>query len=91
MQGSIPSVIVLSLGLVSLVTAQYDSALVGTWTTKSKKVLTGPVRLAADAESHTRAKVLIQGCSGLLRPRQRPVNRARARWHFLLVHHRWIL
>jgi len=39
---SIPSVFALSLGLASLVNAQYDSALVGTWTTKSKAVLTGP-------------------------------------------------
>jgi len=39
---SIPDVLLLSLGLVGLVRAQYDPALVGTWTTKSKKVVTGP-------------------------------------------------
>ena len=30
--------------LVSLVTAQVDTQLTGTWTTKSRKVFTGPVR-----------------------------------------------
>ena len=33
------------LPFLSLVHAQYPTELVGTWTTKSKKVLTGPVRL----------------------------------------------
>ncbi|KIW34080.1 uncharacterized protein PV07_00880 [Cladophialophora immunda] len=39
---SIQTVVTLSLGLAGLVRAQYDAALVGTWTTKSKKVVTGP-------------------------------------------------
>ena len=40
---SMKSVFTLSLGLAAVARAQYDAALVGTWTTKSKKVLTGPV------------------------------------------------
>jgi len=40
---SIQNVFTLSLGLAALAGAQYDASLVGTWTTKSKKVLTGPV------------------------------------------------
>ncbi|OAL34733.1 hypothetical protein AYO20_05928 [Fonsecaea nubica] len=39
---SIQTVVTLSLGLAGLVRAQFDPALVGTWTTKSKKVVTGP-------------------------------------------------
>lgn len=42
---SIQSLLALSFGLATLVHAQYDPKLVGTWTTKSKKVITGPVRL----------------------------------------------
>jgi hypothetical protein len=45
MMHSISNVLTVSLGLLGLVRAQYDAALVGTWTTKSKKVLTGPVSL----------------------------------------------
>jgi hypothetical protein len=42
---SIQPALVLSLAFAaSLVRAQYDAKLVGTWTTKSKKVMTGPVR-----------------------------------------------
>jgi hypothetical protein len=40
---SIQSLFALSLGLATLVHAQYDPKLVGTWTTKSRKVITGPV------------------------------------------------
>lgn len=43
---SLPSVLTLSLGLAGLARAQFDAALVGTWTTKSKKVVTGPVSQA---------------------------------------------
>ncbi|EXJ94118.1 hypothetical protein A1O1_02511 [Capronia coronata CBS 617.96] len=39
---SIKTVAAFSLGLAALVRAQYDTALVGTWTTKSRKVVTGP-------------------------------------------------
>ncbi|KIV86904.1 hypothetical protein PV11_02485 [Exophiala sideris] len=40
---SIQTVLALSLSLATtLVSAQYDTTLVGTWTTKSKKVITGP-------------------------------------------------
>ncbi|EXJ92362.1 hypothetical protein A1O3_00912 [Capronia epimyces CBS 606.96] len=39
---SIKTVALFSLGLAALARAQYDTALVGTWTTKSKKVMTGP-------------------------------------------------
>ncbi|KIW63853.1 hypothetical protein PV04_08825 [Phialophora macrospora] len=42
MMHSISNVLTVSLGLLGLVRAQYDAALVGTWTTKSKKVITGP-------------------------------------------------
>lgn len=43
MINSILKTFTLSLGLLSLVEAQVDSQLVGTWATKSKKVVTGPV------------------------------------------------
>lgn len=40
---SIQNLLAVSLGLATLVHAQFDPKLVGTWTTKSKKVITGPV------------------------------------------------
>lgn len=39
---SIQTLLALALGLAALVNAQ-DPKIVGTWTTKSKKVVTGPV------------------------------------------------
>lgn len=36
--------LLLPLGLLPAVSAEFDPRLVGTWTTKSRKVVTGPVR-----------------------------------------------
>ncbi|KIV93733.1 hypothetical protein PV10_04927 [Exophiala mesophila] len=42
MISSLSNIFTLSLGLAALARAQFDEQLVGTWTTKSRKVLTGP-------------------------------------------------
>jgi hypothetical protein len=38
-----PKILLLGLALVGGTLGQYDPELVGTWSTKSKKVITGPV------------------------------------------------
>ena len=61
---SIPNVLTLSLGLFGLVRAQTDAALVGTWSTKSKKVVTGPVSLYEPGDlvgGRILMRLLIQG------------------------------
>jgi hypothetical protein len=40
---SIPKLLLLGLTLIGGTFGQYDQALVGTWSTKSRKVITGPV------------------------------------------------
>lgn len=46
----IHSLFALTFCALTLVHAQYPAELVGTWTTKSKKVLTGPVCLASPTD-----------------------------------------
>jgi hypothetical protein len=43
MIASTPKILLLGLALVGGTFGQYDPNLVGTWSTKSKKVITGPV------------------------------------------------
>jgi len=42
MVSSVPSILLVSLGFAGIGLAQYDANLVGTWSSKSKSVLTGP-------------------------------------------------
>ena len=59
---SIQPALVLSFAFAaSLVRAQYDAALVGTWTTKSKKVMTGPVRSPDLGRERSPANLKMQG------------------------------
>jgi hypothetical protein len=72
-------------GLAALTTAQgtWPSELVGTWSTKSNKTLTGPVRRRCHALYHYPQ---LTSLAGFLRRPERRVHRALAHRHLLLFH-----
>ena len=74
------------------VTAQAfnPASLVGTWTSKSAKVLTGPVCIPTSHFSHNHILTL-SSSPGLLRSRQRSHVRAKSDRHILLLHRRRLL
>lgn len=76
--------------LVSLVTAQdsiSDPKIVGTWTTKSFKVFTGPVWRAKQSWILKQSDKI----TGLLQPSRRPLYRARTDRNLILFHSRWLV
>ena len=70
---SISSLLALSFCALTVVHAQYPAELVGTWTTKSKKVITGPVCLA---QTHSWTSMSLTFVPGLLQSSRRPNHRA---------------
>lgn len=63
--------------------------IVGTWSTKSNKTLTGPVCLLYCCSLATISADMIP--TGLLRPHQRQVHRTRPHRNLILLHRRWLL
>ena len=76
-----------ALPLLSLSAAQtWPSDIVGTWTTKSNKTITGPVCLARQRLSRCYANHRILAV--ILRPPQRRIHRARTNRDLLFLHRR---
>ncbi|TVY39012.1 Protein rot1 [Lachnellula occidentalis] len=86
---SLPSLLLAGACLVSSATAAIDKQLVGTWSTKSGKVITGPSENALATTKQDADCRLLD--IGLLQPRKRQFYRAQSYWHFILLHGRWIL
>ena len=78
-----------------LVNGQEDWSdnVVGTWTTKSRKVLTGPVSTVFLGRGLLVVALCrrAHACSGLLRSSQRQINRTRAHRPVILFYGRWLL
>jgi len=84
----IPSIHLLAsfcLGLAAVASAQYDPAIVGTWSSKSKKVITGPVR-GRLAQHPWRVLVLTDDIAEFLQSRHRQIDRTRIDWNILLLY-----